>query len=234
LRDRREDIPMLVREFSKEFTLEMNRKPIRFDDAAIKLLTSLPFSGNIRELRNVIERIVILVPREVVRVEDVEHLGLAFSTREQSANTASNGDSSPQPISDSAQDAPREEATDDLARSVILTDADLRRMEDVSPSYESESYFAWDKSNPLDEAMQAPTFQDFKDRAEKAFIEEKLREQNWNISRTAEALDIQRSHLYTKMRKFGLMKDGRAQEIPPNEQEPDAPETLEEEDDDVL
>ena len=35
LRDRRDDIPMLVREFSKEFTSEMNRKPIRFDDAAM-------------------------------------------------------------------------------------------------------------------------------------------------------------------------------------------------------
>ena len=85
--------------------------------------------------------------------------------------------------------------------------------------------------NSLDDAMQAPTFQEFKDRAEKAFIEEKLREQNWNISRTAEALDIQRSHLYTKMRKFGLMKDGRAQDIPPDEQEPEVPD---EDRDDVL
>ncbi len=57
----------------------MNRKPVRFDEAAMKLLISLPFTGNIRELRNVIERIVILVPGDTVRVGDVEKLGLAFS-----------------------------------------------------------------------------------------------------------------------------------------------------------
>jgi DNA-binding NtrC family response regulator len=48
------------------------------------------------------------------------------------------------------------------------------------------------------------TFQEFKDRAEAAFIRKKLEESGWNISRTAEALDIQRSHLYNKMKKYGL------------------------------
>ncbi len=217
LRDRRDDIPMLVREFSKEFTAEMNRKPVRFEDAAMKLLTSLPFSGNIRELRNVIERIVILVPHEAVRVEDVEQLGLAFSVREQSAKGATS-------------ETPHEESFDNLPKNPTFAD-DPQRSNDALETGETESYsFLTGKSNPLDEAMQAPTFQEFKDRAEKAFIEEKLNEQNWNISRTADALDIQRSHLYTKMRKFGLVKDSRIQEIPPNEIEPDVPD---EDDDDI-
>ena len=94
-------------------------------------------------------------------------------------------------------------------------------------------YFLMEKAIPnRREAMRsAPRLKEFKDRAEKAFIEEKLREQNWNISRTADSLDIQRSHLYTKMRKFGLMKDGRIQEIPPNEIEPDVPDP---DDEDIL
>lgn len=50
------------------------------------------------------------------------------------------------------------------------------------------------------------TFQDFKDRAEAAYIKRMLDLHNWNISKTAEALDIQRSHLYNKMKKFGLMR----------------------------
>ncbi|MBI4535009.1 MAG: sigma-54-dependent Fis family transcriptional regulator, partial [Ignavibacteriae bacterium] len=50
------------------------------------------------------------------------------------------------------------------------------------------------------------TFQDFKDRAEAAYIRKQLDEHGWNISRTAEALDIQRSHLYNKMKKFGLTR----------------------------
>ncbi len=227
LRERRDDIPMLVREFSKEFTAEMNRKPIRFDDAAMKLLTSLPFTGNIRELRNVIERIVILVPRETVRIEDVEHLGLAFSMREPSAaslpgsnGVSSNGENARDSIS---ANEPHDEEANDLAKSLIFTEDDLRTMEETPERSEQEPYsMLGEKGNPLDEAMHAPTFQEFKDRAEKAFIEEKLREQNWNISRTADSLDIQRSHLYTKMRKFGLMKDGRVQGIPPNELGPDA------------
>jgi two-component system nitrogen regulation response regulator NtrX len=48
------------------------------------------------------------------------------------------------------------------------------------------------------------TFQEFKDRAEAAFIRKQLEASGWNISRTAEVLDIQRSHLYNKMKKYGL------------------------------
>lgn len=52
------------------------------------------------------------------------------------------------------------------------------------------------------------TFQDFKERAEAAYIKKQLAFHHWNISKTAEALDIQRSHLYTKMKRYGLMKEG--------------------------
>jgi two-component system nitrogen regulation response regulator NtrX len=51
------------------------------------------------------------------------------------------------------------------------------------------------------------TFQEFKDRAEAAFILKQLGANGWNISRTAEVLDIQRSHLYNKMKKYGLERD---------------------------
>ncbi len=52
------------------------------------------------------------------------------------------------------------------------------------------------------------TFQEFKERAEAAFIKKQLELHRWNISKTAEALDIQRSHLYTKMKRYELMKEG--------------------------
>jgi DNA-binding NtrC family response regulator len=48
------------------------------------------------------------------------------------------------------------------------------------------------------------TFQDFKDHAEAAYIRHQLEKNNWNVTKTAEVLDIQRSHLYTKMKKYGL------------------------------
>jgi len=49
-------------------------------------------------------------------------------------------------------------------------------------------------------------FQEFRDMAEKLFIEHKLSEFDWNISRTAEAIGIQRSHLYNKMDKYDIQR----------------------------
>ncbi len=203
LRERRDDIPDLLRSFSREFATEMNRKPVSFDKGALDLLMRLPFSGNIRELRNIVERIVILVPGDTVHVDDVERLGLAFSMSERPAGGSSTAAAS----AEASQ--PTELAPDDLSKSVIITPADRKRLE--TSEKDRYSLITGDE-HPLDAAMQAPTFQEFKERAEKAYIEEKLREYGWNISRTAEALDIQRSHLYTKMRKFGLMKDGKSGE----------------------
>ena len=51
------------------------------------------------------------------------------------------------------------------------------------------------------------TFQDFKDKAEAAFIQKQLEVHEWNESKTADALEIQRSHLYNKMKKFGLERE---------------------------
>jgi two-component system nitrogen regulation response regulator NtrX len=52
------------------------------------------------------------------------------------------------------------------------------------------------------------TFQDFKEHAEAAFIKKQLEIHKWNITKAAEAMEIQRSHLYTKMKRYGLMKKG--------------------------
>jgi two-component system, NtrC family, nitrogen regulation response regulator NtrX len=216
LRERREDIPILLKAFAEEFCQATNRKPIRFDEGAMQLLMRLPYSGNIRELRNVIERIVILTSGDTVTMDDVERLGLAFSMTNERPAQPMHGQQAP------AQNQPTYEPTssesgDELSRSVILTEADMKRIE----AAEKHGYsLIDDQHNPLDEAMHAGTFQEFKDRAERAYIEERLREHNWNISRTAEALDIQRSHLYTKMRKYGLMKDkgpGEIEEHPSEE-----------------
>jgi len=49
-------------------------------------------------------------------------------------------------------------------------------------------------------------FQDFKEHIEKLFIEDKLRKNGWNVSKTADVLDIQRSHLYNKIEKYNLKR----------------------------
>jgi DNA-binding NtrC family response regulator len=56
------------------------------------------------------------------------------------------------------------------------------------------------------------TFQEFKDRAEAAFIKKQLEIYKWNVTKAAEAMEIQRSHLYTKMKRYGLAKEGENEE----------------------
>jgi two-component system nitrogen regulation response regulator NtrX len=53
----------------------------------------------------------------------------------------------------------------------------------------------------------ATTFNDFKDRAERAFIVQKLREHDWNVSETARAVEMPRSNLYKKIEKYGLVRE---------------------------
>lgn len=72
LRERREDIPLLVRHFLAQLSLREGITPRRIDDAAVQLLSSLDWPGNIRELRNTIERLLILSSGNSITVGDVE------------------------------------------------------------------------------------------------------------------------------------------------------------------
>lgn len=71
LNDRREDIPKLIAHFSAKITSEQGMAPKTFSDKAIKLLKAYDWTGNIRELRNVVERLIILGGVEVTE-EDVK------------------------------------------------------------------------------------------------------------------------------------------------------------------
>ncbi|MEJ5263643.1 MAG: sigma-54 dependent transcriptional regulator [Ignavibacterium sp.] len=141
LRERVEDIPILVEHFCKEITAKHKKPSVRFTDDAIKLLQAQPWTGNVRELRNIVERIIIIVDKKEIAAKDIDFL---FSG----------------------------------------TQASLDNLIETSNS-----------------------FQEFKEKAEKAFILKQLKANDWNISKTAEILDIQRSHLYTKMRKYGIEKE---------------------------
>jgi len=71
LRDRREDIPRLVQHFIKRATEEHNLRPKRVDQAAMDALQRHRWRGNIRELRNAVERLLIMAPQDVIRLEDL-------------------------------------------------------------------------------------------------------------------------------------------------------------------
>ena len=131
LRERIEDIPLLVGYFIKKYCTSMNRQPVTIDSAALKRLEEFNFPGNVRELENMIERAIVI----------------------------GNG------------------------RKITLNDLPVEKSI-VSNSVES-----------LDDL-------------EKLHILQILNKYNWNISRTAKALKVDRVTLYNKISKYGLKPAG--------------------------
>jgi two-component system, NtrC family, nitrogen regulation response regulator NtrX len=74
LRERLDDIPALVQHFIAQFSRENNRRPARFAPAALDVLRQARWRGNIRELRNVVERLLIMGDRDVVEADDVRNV----------------------------------------------------------------------------------------------------------------------------------------------------------------
>src|SRR3954462_1795665 len=71
LRDRREDIPLLVRHYMDYFSRENNARPKRITQAALDALQRYRWKGNIRELRNTVERLNIMTGGETIDVADI-------------------------------------------------------------------------------------------------------------------------------------------------------------------
>jgi two-component system nitrogen regulation response regulator NtrX len=156
LRERREDIPLLVQHFAKLTSTEHNLKPKRFDPAAMEVLQRYRWRGNIRELRNAVERLMIMTAADVVQVEDL----------------------------------PAQLRSGDVARP-------------VGEDGNGGSAAAPDAKGPPGSG----TLREFKDAAERAYLVQKLRETNWNISKTAEMIDTPRSNLYKKLEQYGIKQE---------------------------
>ncbi len=77
LRERKEDIPLLVEAFIRKFCLEMNREEVRVGASALKELMAYDWPGNVRELENIIERALVIGKGREIRPED-----LPFSRKE--------------------------------------------------------------------------------------------------------------------------------------------------------
>ncbi|MGB9595126.1 MAG: sigma-54-dependent transcriptional regulator [Candidatus Poribacteria bacterium] len=71
LRERIEDIPLLVSYFLAKFSVENGIKEKRISQSAMKLLQSYHWPGNVRELKNLIERLVIMVPSDSIEASDL-------------------------------------------------------------------------------------------------------------------------------------------------------------------
>jgi two-component system nitrogen regulation response regulator NtrX len=156
LRERPDDIPILVRHFSELFGREGSLRAKRFSPAALEALSQHRWKGNIRELRNTVERLLIMTRGEVIDVPDLRG----------------------------------------------ILQADMRGAGPGAPGAGAGGGVAGEA--PRDKPG---TLREFKETAERTFLVEKLRENGWNISRTAEVIGTPRSNLYKKLEQYQISQE---------------------------
>jgi two-component system nitrogen regulation response regulator NtrX len=135
LRERRQDIPVLVNAFDEEFCAEAGTRPKEIAPRAMSLLQAYPWPGNVRELRNLVERLVLMTPGPRIK---------------------------PEHLPDEIRSGERRDEVEGLT------------LEEARKSFERE------------------------------FLLGRLRENEWNISRTAESIGIARESLSRKLRQFKI------------------------------
>jgi two-component system, NtrC family, nitrogen regulation response regulator NtrX len=109
LRERREDIPNLIEHFARQICAQNSWKPISFTADAIQMLTTYSWPGNIRELRNMVERLMLLATDDEVTAETV---GSALP----SGTEAHAGDDRRGPLAERVQSFEREAILAELRR----------------------------------------------------------------------------------------------------------------------
>ena len=113
LRDREGDVPLLAQAFLAEFCRENERTLMKLSADAMRMLVKQRWVGNVRELRNVIESLVVLTPTDVIEVSD-------FPEEYRLAQGAAAMPSSPRPTEESATDAEEPTTMDEIERQAIL------------------------------------------------------------------------------------------------------------------
>ncbi len=145
LRDRAEDIPLLVQHFLDLMARENNFRRRRIAPQAMEALQRHRWKGNIRELRNTLERLLIMSPGDTIDVRDLP---------------------------------------------------DAMKFDGRQPAPDNGS-----------ETRAAATLREFKELSERTFLVQKLRENGWNISRTAEVIGTPRSNLYKKLEFYKISQE---------------------------
>src|SRR5687767_5995434 len=141
LRERLEDVPVLLEHFNQRFSKDYGKKPKVFTDDAVETLQKHQWFGNVRELKNTIERVVIMSSKTKIAAADLPELG----------------------------------TSDEVPAS----------------------------------SFRFPTFKAATDAYHREFILHKLAEFDGNVTKAAEEMGVDRSHLYRRMRNLGIAVETR-------------------------
>lgn len=136
LRERLEDVPLLVEHFNRKFSADYGKKPKDFTAQALEALQNSAWLGNVRELRNTVERVVIMHEKQTVGAEDLPELN--------------------------------------------------------------------SKKEPPAASFRFPSFKEANDAYQREFILHKLHEADGSVARAADAMGVDRSHLYRRMKSLGI------------------------------
>ena len=135
LRERLEDVPLLVEHFNRKFSLEYGKKEKNFSAEAIEALQNYTWFGNVRELRNTIERVIIMLEKQKVTAKDLPELS---------------------------------------------------------------------QTEPPASSFRFPSFKEATDAYQREFILHKLDEADGNVTKAAELMGVDRSHLYRRMKNLDV------------------------------
>lgn len=150
LRERKEDIPLLVDYFLSSIAFEAGIKTKSITKEAVEAFIQYDWPGNVRELKNTIERLLILIPHPAIDLKDLQ------------------------------------------------------------------TFLEWKPSVKPPAPLLRPfsSLKDARSVFEKAYITQRLKEYNWNVSKTAESLAIERSHLHRKIKLLGIKIEDTAADNP--------------------
>jgi len=136
LRERPEDVPLLIEHFNRKFSTDYGKKPKDFTTEAIDALQNYVWLGNVRELRNTIERVVIMISKQKISADDLPEFN--------------------------------------------------------------------EKNETPAASFRFPSFKEANDAYQREFILHKLAEADGNVSKAADAMGVDRSHLYRRMKNLGI------------------------------
>ena len=144
LRERADDIPLLIEYFLDTFCQREGRERKMIVPEAVELMKRYDWPGNVRELKNIIERLVIMTPGRTITANLIpEYIGAGDATR---------------------------------------------GMVGLKPG----------------SALELSSLREAREEFEKEFIIQKLEEHDWNISKTAESIELERSNLHRKINSYGI------------------------------